>query len=249
MFKIKISLMLMALFFGSITWAADQNYKVHLLTENFPPYNMERNGKNFGKDENIEGIATDIVREMFRRADIDYTLTLRFPWERVYQQVLTKPNFGVFVMSRSAEREDLFKWVGPIGPDDWVLLARNDSTITLQTLEDARQYKIGSYKGDVITEYLENHAIEPTSALRDQENALKLDRGQIDLWATGDHAGRYLAAQEGVRNLKTILRFNRADLYLAFNKETDDAVVAQLQQALDAMRAQGEIEQYFNKYF
>lgn len=60
---------------------------------------------------------------------------------------------------------------------------------------------------------------------------------------------RYLAAQEGVRNLKTILRFNRADLYLAFNKETDDAVVAQLQQALDAMRAQGEIEQYFNKYF
>ena len=59
----------------------------------------------------------------------------------------------------------------------------------------------------------------------------------------------YLAAQEGVRNLKTILRFNRADLYLAFNKETDDAVVAQLQQALDAMRAQGEIEQYFNKYF
>src|SRR5450830_1578311 len=34
-----------------------------LLTENFPPYNMAKNGKNFAKEENIEGIAVDIVRE------------------------------------------------------------------------------------------------------------------------------------------------------------------------------------------
>lgn len=50
-----------------------------LLTENFPPYNMAKNGKNFAQDENINGIATDIVREMFKRAGITYSLTLRFP--------------------------------------------------------------------------------------------------------------------------------------------------------------------------
>jgi polar amino acid transport system substrate-binding protein len=186
---------------------------------------------------------------MFRRTGINYTLTLRFPWERVYKQVLNKADVGVFVMSRSAEREELFKWVGPIGPDDWILLAPRDSTIALQSLADARQYRVGSYKGDVITEYLEKNGIAPVSALRDQENAVKLANGEIDLWATGDPAGRYLAAQEGVKNLKTVLRFNRADLYLAFNKQTNDAVVAQLQQALDTMRSQGELEQYFNKYY
>lgn len=249
MFKVKVSLILAALFCMTATWAADKNYTVHLLTENFPPYNMERDGKNFGKGDRIEGIATDIVREMFRRTGIDYTLTLRFPWERVYKQALNKADVGVFVMSRSADREELFKWVGPIGPDDWILLAPSDSTITLQSLGDASQYRVGSYKGDVITEYLEKNGIAPVSALRDQENALKLANGEIDLWATGDPAGRYLAAQEGVRNLKTILRFNRADLYLAFNKETDDAVVNQLQQALDTMREQDELEQYFNKYY
>ena len=52
-----------------------------LLTENFPPYNMAKNGKNFAQDENINGIAVDIVREMFKRADVTYSLTLRFPWE------------------------------------------------------------------------------------------------------------------------------------------------------------------------
>lgn len=249
MFKFRASFVLAALLYSAVSWAAEPAHKVHLLTENFPPYNMEKEGKNFGRDENIEGIATDIVREMFHRAGIEYTLTLRFPWERVYKQVLEKADVGVFVMSRSPEREELFHWVGPIGPDDWVFLARSDSPIALQSLDEAGRYKVGSYRGDVITEHLQKHAIEPITALRDQENAGKLMRGEIDLWATGDPAGRYLAALEGVHNLKAVSRFNRADLYLALNKDIDDAVVIQLQEALDAMREQGELEQYFNKYF
>lgn len=248
MSRFKVGLILTILFCGSSTWAADKNHKVQLLTENFPPYNMEKQGKNFGRDDSIEGIATDIIREMFHRTDIEYSLTLRFPWERVYQQLLDKADVGVFVISRSAEREELFKWVGPIGPDDWVFLARGDSSIIVQSLDDVRQYKVGSYRGDVISDYLEKNSIESTTSLRDQENALKLANGQIDLWATGDPAGRYLAALEGINNLKTVFRFNQANLYLALNKNTDDAVVNKLQQALDTMREQGELKQYFDKY-
>ena len=123
-----------------------------LLTENFPPYNMAKNGKNFAQGDNINGIATDIVREMFQRAGLTYSLTLRFPWERVYKLALENPGYGAFVMARLPDRERLFKWVGPIGPDDWILLAKADSKITLETLNDARKYKIGAYKGDAIAE-------------------------------------------------------------------------------------------------
>lgn len=56
------------------------DYKVILLTENFPPYNMAINGKNFAQEDNIDGIAVDIIREMFKRAGIEYSMTLRFPW-------------------------------------------------------------------------------------------------------------------------------------------------------------------------
>jgi hypothetical protein len=52
---------------------------------------MAKNGKNFAKDENIEGIAVDIMRETFKRAGISYSLTLRFPWERIYKLALEKP--------------------------------------------------------------------------------------------------------------------------------------------------------------
>ena len=219
-----------------------------LLTENFPPYNMAKNGKNFAQDENINGIAVDIVREMFKRADITYSLTLRFPWERIYKLALEKPGYGVFVMARLPDREKLFKWVGPIGPDDWIMLAKADSKITLESLEQARKYKIGAYKGDAIAETLAKQGLKPIVVLRDQDNAKKLVNGQIDLWATGDPAGRYLARQEGVNGLKTVLRFNSAELYLALNKDVPDDVVAKLQAALDQLRKEGVVDDIMGRY-
>ncbi|OLU20787.1 MULTISPECIES: ABC transporter substrate-binding protein [unclassified Pseudomonas] len=226
----------------------DPNYNVVLLTENFPPYNMAINGKNFAQEDNVDGIAVDVVREMFKRAGIKYSLTLRFPWDRIYKLALEKPGYGVFVTARLPEREALFKWVGPIGPDDWVLLARGDSKLVVNNLQQAKQYRIGAYKGDAIAEHLEKEGLQPVTSLRDQENAKKLMAGQIDLWATGDPAGRYLARQEGVSGLKTVLRFNSAQLYLALNKDVPDEVVQKLQSELDKMRAEGIVDSILNSY-
>lgn len=224
------------------------DYSVVLLTENFPPYNMAINGKNFAQEDSIDGIAVDIVKEMFKRAGVQYSLTLRFPWDRIYKLALEKPGYGVFVTARLPERESQFKWVGPIGPDDWVLLAKADSTISLNNLEEAKKYRVGAYKGDAMAQYLTEHGFEPVLALRDQENAGKLQEGSIDLWASGDPAGRYLAKQVGVTGLKTVLRFNSDQLFLALNRETPDAVVQKLQGALDKMRAEGFVDDVLNSY-
>ena len=247
MFKSTLLALTASLMLGVATAHAAPE-KVELLTENFPPYNMAADGKNFARNENIHGIATDIIREMFQRAGIDYSLTLRFPWERIYKMALETPGYGVFVTARLAEREELFKWVGPIGPDDWVLLARGDSTIDVNSLEEARQYRIGAYKGDAIGEHLLAQGLEPSLALRDQANVEKLQSGAIDLWATGDPAGRFLAKQQGVSGLKRVLRFDSAELYLALNKQIPDETVKKLQAALDQMRADGAIDAINGRY-
>lgn len=219
-----------------------------LLTENFPPYNMAVDGKSFARDEGIEGIAADLVREMFRRADVPYSITLRFPWQRIYKQVLETPGQGIFVMARLPEREKLFKWVGPLGPDDWVLLAPEGSPIVLNSLREARRYRIGAYKGDAIALFLAKEGLKPVLVLRDRDNAKKLIEGEIDLWASGDPAGRYLARQVGVSKLKTVLRFNGAQLYLALNREVPNKVVKKLQAALEQMKAEGFVDQVFRHY-
>ncbi|TCD19431.1 ABC transporter substrate-binding protein [Pseudomonas sp. IC_126] len=247
MFKSTLLALATSLILGATAQAAPE--QIDLLTENFPPYNMAVDGKNFARDENIRGIAVDIIREMFQRAGIDYTLTLRFPWERIYKMALETPGYGVFVTARLPEREGLFKWVGPIGPDDWVLLARGDSTIEVDSLEQARQYRIGAYKGDAIAEHLVAQGLQPTLALRDQINVEKLQSGAIDLWATGDPAGRFLAKQQGVSGLKRVLRFDSAELFLALNRQVSDETVEKLQAALDQMRADGTINTITGRYF
>ncbi|SQF94068.1 ABC-type amino acid transport, signal transduction systems, periplasmic component/domain protein [Paucimonas lemoignei] len=219
-----------------------------LMTENLPPYNMAVDGKNFAQESNIEGIAAEVVRETFKRAGIGYSMTLRFPWERIYKLALDKPGYGVFSTARLPEREALFKWVGPVGAYDWIMLAKAESPITLTSLEQAKAYRIGAYKGDAIGERLLSQGLNPVLLLRDQDNARKLVNGQIDLWAAGDPTGPYLARLEGVTGLKTVLRFHHADLYLALNKETPDEVVNKLQAALDQLRAEGGVDKILGRY-
>ncbi|GIZ12486.1 ABC transporter substrate-binding protein [Pseudomonas sp. NCCP-436] len=224
------------------------DYKVVLLTENFPPFNMAVDDKNFARDDSIDGISADIVREMFKRAGIDYTLTLRFPWDRLYRLTLDKPNYGLFSTTFTPERQPLFKWVGPLAKSGWVLLAAPGNDIRISSLQEAAKFRVGAYKNDAVSQHLESQGLAPINALRDQENVKKLVRGQIDLWATTDPVGRYLAKQEGVTGLSTVLRFNDAELYLALNKDTPDEVVERLQKALDDMRREGFIDDITESY-
>lgn len=215
------------------------DYRVVLLTENFPPFNMAANNKNFARDQNIQGLSADIVREMFKRAGIDYSLTLRFPWDRIYKQAMNSPDHGLFSTSMSEARRPLFKWVGPIAQYQSVLVGLKGSSPQLDNLEQARAYRIGAYQSAAVSQHLERLGFKPLNALRDQENIRKLQRGQIDLWATSDPVWRFYAKEQGVSGLDTALSFETSQLYLALNKDIPDEVVERLQASLEQMRREG----------
>ena len=219
-----------------------------LLTENLPPFSMAASGGNFAKDDDVQGISSDTVRALCSKAQLECQLILRFPWDRLYKQTLDSKGYGLFSTIRTPEREALFKWVGPIAVSDWVLLAKADSTITLDSLDQAGAYKIGGYRNDAISQFLIDRGVTVQTSLQDKENLNKLEKGLIDLWATDDVGGRYMAKQSSLGALKVVHRFNSADLYLALNKETPDELVQKLQKALDDMRAQGELGTIKNGY-
>lgn len=219
-----------------------------LLTENLAPFNMSVNGSNFAKGEGVSGISADILRAVCQRAEVECQQILRFPWQRVYQQTLEDGGYGLFSTARTQEREALFKWVGPIATNHWVLLARGDSPIQLANLQDAARYRIGGYKGDAKTQFLLDRGLSVQTTLRDNENARKLDKGQIDLWVTSEQAGRYMARQEGIDNLRVVQRLHAAELYLALNRQTPTELVQKLQTALDALRAEGVLQAIETRY-
>lgn len=220
-----------------------------LLTENLPPFSMAASGGNFAKEADVQGISSDTVRAMCQKAAQECQLILRFPWDRLYKQTLEHKGYGLFSTIRTPEREALFKWVGPIAVSDWVLLAKVDSPISLDSLEQAATYRIGGYRNDAISQFLLDRGLAVQTSLQDKENLNKLEKGLIDLWATDDVTGRFMAKQSPLGSLKVVYRFNSADLYLALNRETPDEVVQALQTALDELRAQGELTAIKNSYF
>ena len=246
--KNKFTLVVLAALLLSTSIASANTIK--LQTENFPPYNFSREGKNFAKDDGVTGISVDIVREMFERAQVPMTITLRFPWKRVYKMALEKDSYGVFSMVRSDERESSFRWVGPLAPDEWVLFAKMDSNLQIQSLQDAKQYKVGGYKGDALTDYLLENGLNVAAASQDKHNIKKLQNGTIDFWASNSYSAQVLAKQAGVSfgQFKPVYRVDMVDLYLGLNPSVPEAVVEKLQAALDAMRAEGRIEAITNKY-
>ena len=219
-----------------------------LLTENLPPFNMSVAGTNYARDDGVTGISSDILRAVCERAQVQCQQILRFPWQRVYQQTLDDAGYGLFSTARTAEREGLFKWVGPIASNEWVLFSKGDCSIQLNSLDDARRYRIGGYKGDAKTQFLLDRGLEVQTALRDSENVKKLERGQIDLWVTSNQAGRFVARQEGLENLRVVQNLHTADLYLALNLQTPDELVQKLQSALDSLRAEGALRSIEARY-
>lgn len=225
-----------------------ENLKLTVLTENYPPFNMSIADKNFARDAEIDGIATDIVREMLSRADVDYTMTLRFPWSKVYGLAVNGKDFAVFSTARLPEREDKFKWVGPLIENKYKVFALANSKISIKSLSDLNKYKVASVKGHAVTSLLKKESIQFEESLKEDANARKLARGQIDLWVTGEFSGYYYAQKESIPTIKPVFEVGSTNDYLALNPSVPDEVVKRLQSALDTMNSDGTVEEIFSAY-
>ncbi len=222
---------------------ASASERLYIFTENYPPYNESRTGKGFAhSEEDITGICSEMVKAMLARVDYDYVIKMR-DWSYAYSWVQGRENHGLFCTARTDEREDQFQWVGPLAPIKWTLFAAPGSDITLSSLEDAREYRIAGYKGDVMSDYLVSEGFEVVMSVSGDVNPRRLTLGEADLWVTDGLVGPRVAKDEhGISDLVPVLTFRETPMYLAFSKETDPAVVEELQTALDAARRDGELE-------
>ena len=213
----------------------------HIATEYSPPSSMVEAGR-------VVGIATDKVREAMRRADLHYTLDV-LPWKRAYSVALTRPNGCVYSTTRTPEREHLFKWVGPTDEGEWVFLGRAGRRFNVQSLEDARKLRIGTYNGDARDSYLRARGFRVDPAPSDMNNAKKLLLDRIDLWAVSMRRDSPMLANNGwAGRIVPVFTFNHVKLYLACNRAVPDAAISKLNAAFSAMQRDGTLRRLDSKY-
>ena len=230
-------LLCIGLLLSNCVWAES----LILTTEDAPPTNFSLDG---GKT--ITGSATDIVRELFKRAAIDYTIAM-YPWERAINMAENEKNTCVYSTTRTEAREKKFQWVGPVAPNDWVMFALADSKITVKTLDDAKKYKVGGYRGDAVALYLEEQKFKLDNGANDEQSAQKLQAGRIDIWATGVQIGPWHAKTYGIK-IKPLLTFKSTELYVACNLGVAPATIDKLSKTMAAMVKDGTTSAIHKKY-
>jgi polar amino acid transport system substrate-binding protein len=203
------------------------------------------------KDGQITGPSTEIVRQMFKRIGTPISIQL-VTWARGYKEVQEKPNVALYSTTRSAQREKLFQWVGPISRSKDVFYAKKGSGIKIASLDDAKKVKaIGTYLNDAREQFLQEHGFSNLDSVFDNKmNPRKLVHNRIVLWISAENEGRLVAQDAGVdpAKLEAVYTVTESELYLAVSKQSDPSIVKKLQESLDSMHADGSFEKILKKW-
>ncbi len=217
--------------------------KFRIITEEFPPYNYRDDGK-------IKGISTEIVQEILKRVSHPDNIEV-MPWTDGYKLVQEEDNIILFSTTRSPMREKLFKWVGPLVPNNSVFFARRDSGTSITSLEDAKKVKsIGVYKDDFGELLLKEKGFTNLNAvLENNLNVQKLLDGKIDLWIANELTGKHMIAKAGAGGkIEKIFDVQKNSMYLAFSKSTQNSVIEKWQKVLGEIKSDGTYAQIFSQW-
>ncbi len=219
------------------------SYGLILTTEDYPPFNMPD-----PKTGQLTGISVDKVVELMRRANEPYKLA-PFPWARAYQMAIQMDDTCVFSTTRTPEREALFRWVGPLVMNDWIVFQRGDDQRKPKKLEDLRPFIIGGYNNDAVSEYLKLQHFKVDLANTDADNPAKLLHHRFDFWATGELLGHYLIKRHGLTGKITpLFKFKRTGMYLACRLTMPEQQIERFNQILREMERDGTSAAIERKY-
>jgi polar amino acid transport system substrate-binding protein len=207
------------------------------ISEQYPPYNFEENGS-------LQGISVDLLEKVWGKMNVSLNRSIikLLPWAEGYQKALKENNTVLFAVDRSPEREQLFKWMGPMGLDRTVLLAKADKNLSISSPQDLKKYKIGAIEDDRAAQMLIADGIKKEDLVLEKTSKPiieMLENGSIDAWAYGDITGLWLIRQAGknASNYSAAYVLGKNNVYYAFNKETSDSLVQSFQQALDYIKS------------
>ena len=203
------------------------------------------------KDGKPVGFTVEILHEIMQRLGREYPLQFD-QWKTVYHRALTEPNIVIWPPSRTPEREELFKWVGPLIPEKLVLFARKDSGLVINSLEDAKKVGgIATVAGYASEKILKQKGFENLKSQRSATqcpDALKF--GRVDLWLHSNITMKQTALDANVDPdlFEPLFVVKEIPSYLAFSKTIPDEIVNSWQKTLDDMKKDGSWEKIVSNW-
>lgn len=217
-----------------------------IYTEEFPPY-------NFSVNNEITGINILLVKAACEEAQIECVFQI-LPWNRSMRMALEGPDTALVSTARTAEREDLFQWVGPfISGQNCIYKLASRTDIDIPNIDAAKNYIMGASTDSAYKETLASLGFE-------EGNNLNLYQGKysqlrpfaaqrVDL-IIGSATSIQLQLSHGELELEEVIPVAKIDSnlhhrnYLALHPAIDKEVIDKLQSSLERLVTSGTADKF-----
>jgi polar amino acid transport system substrate-binding protein len=226
--------------------------KINIVTEHLAPFQIVQ-------ENAIGGLATKIIVATLQEANIDYQITAH-PWSVSYNRALKEKNTCIYSLVRIPQRTAHFQWIGHITTSSTSLYSEKESTITIENLAQAKDYKIAVIKDDVAHHYLVSTGFVENKNLYVMSNSnallqlLEMPSRHIDMIVMNDELlNSRLDDSDDLSKYKNVFRFKdfKLDFYFACSLKTEEPIVTDLINAMKNLEQQGvfaQIKHNFQNY-
>jgi polar amino acid transport system substrate-binding protein len=219
---------------------------IRAYCEDFNPYSFKENGE-------ITGLSVDLLRAIGKQANIDFKIEL-VPWKRYLKIVEKTPDTMLFTATRNKNREDRFKWVGPIDgrtqklfklknlSDAWSIeIDSTSNKAALKSIHKAR-YPIIAVSGDASERNLQEQGYNVFSGPKPELNVKQFinERAPFIVNVDISLASKLRMENRSFSEVEPVAIFNdQYSYFYMFNKDTKTEVIYRLQKALDILKYNG----------
>lgn len=236
-------------FAGSVSsgslWADER--KLRVITEEWAPFNFTENGV-------LKGFSVEVLQNILESLNLKIPIEI-YPSMRVRSLLSTATETVMITMLRTPEREEKYKWIGPLGDGEIYFYKKSGNPLEVSSLSDAKKVnRIGCRHGGLVLDSLKSAGftnLDPTST--DGESVyrkLLLDRCDLAISDTPLGVKYLLRKMNYPANalVQTPVKLVGAPLYIACSTDISDIEIARWQKALDGMKASGLFAEIQKKY-
>ncbi len=204
---------------------------IKIVTEELPPFLfLDKNG-------DAQGLLANRVNEVIKKLKIKNKIEVQ-PWVRAYVTALKNEGTMLFPMAKTKDRELLFKYCCVIFKARIYLFKLKSRTdIHLKTIAEAKKYTVGVVREDIKHKILTNLGFPHLEIAASQEiNFKKFIGKRTDLFASNETSLQYQLKEinMSLQDVVKLVEITNTDpnRYIAFNNNTDDAIIAQVKNTL-----------------
>lgn len=205
---------------------------------------------NYDGENGPSGIMVSSVKTLLSElgADLSQVNIQILPWARAYQNLENQNNTVLFAVTKTKERANKFKWVGPVYRSNIVLLGLKEKFTEPVILQELLEESVCAVNDDVGAQLWKKvshntHNLHVVS--HPSQCAKMLSLGRVNLWATGKDTARWHIQKNNLKleTFKEVHQLKEAFRFIAFSKDVDTEIINNLQKALSYLQLSGRLSE------